>query len=153
MIKLRLLIKSSLPLIIGLLYLYGTLSFLFDLEYVRGIFVRAHFPNPAMALLLIFFAGFGLVLGFALLAEKKLNREIMIISVVYSILFFALNFYLTAAPSMSSCHCISFKESLWSVKDWSKFEFALIILVLNIIILICNRSGKATPQCGDLNPS
>ena len=140
--KFRLLIKKNLSFAIGLLYLYGTLSFLFDLEYVRSVFIRSNFPNPVMALLLIVFAGFGLMLGFAFISEKKQRSGTLLISVVYSLLLLVLNFYLTAAPSMSTCHCISFKESLWSVKDWSRVEFALVIFILNIIIVILNHSGS-----------
>ena len=144
--KLKWSARNCLPSVSGLLYLYGILSFLFDLEYAHSTFMRSHFPNPVMSLLLIGFSGFGLVLAFTFLFEKQLKREAFVIALVYSMLLLALSFYLTAAPGMSTCHCISFKDSMWSVKDWSRVEFALVVFVLSVIVFKLNH------PCADKQP-
>lgn len=130
--KIKSQVFSLLTFVLGIFYFYMIYSFLADIGGVYSVLLRAQWNSVLMALLVIVISGFGIFLGLTCLFVQHLKAEAIGMLLAYSVLLLAANFYFTAVPGMSTCHCISFKEYIWSVKDWSRVELSLLLFLLNI---------------------
>ena len=137
--------------VIGLLYIYSVAHLVANLDSAQGVLTRGGCPHIFIVAIVIGFLGFGLCLGGTLLLEKEPKLEALAISLLYSTALFFLACYLTVMPSMSSCHCVTWRDGIWKVRDWSQVELGFFILALTVAMLFwrkheCNRAESVCAE-------
>ena len=128
--------------ILGILCLYCTFMFIFDLQIVADITKKYHLPYIIGAVLIIITSGLGIELGSRLVLEAP-KKKLVKITMCFSIYLLIIQFLITTFPGFSACGCISFKENLINIMDWSKVEYSGILLIWSIVAINVLRQKHA----------
>ena len=129
--------------ILGILCLYCTFIFIFDLQIIADITKRYHLPYILVAILIIITSGLGIELGSRLILETS-KKKLVKITVFFSIYMLIIQFLITITPSFSACNCISFSENLMSILDWSRVKYSFIFTVYSFLCIYIVSKKKKT---------
>ena len=144
--KLKSVVPPVLAFLLGAFFIYMVCAFLSDLSSIYSVLLRGNWNSLLMVMLVVVISGFGLFFGLTCLFARRIRREAVRMSVIYSAFLLVANFYFTALPGMSTCRCIRFKEYILSVKDWSSVELSMFLFLLNIALrLPSQRNGTPVP--------
>lgn len=117
--------------------MYCTFDFIFNLELLNRTIIF-----PISIIITFITSGMGLGLSIQMLDENSHSKYLKYIVFSYSIYLFVIQLLITILPGMSKCHCVSLKEAIFSIQDWSRVELATILLVLSIIMIIFYKKEK-----------
>lgn len=117
--------------ILGILCLYCTFIFIFDLQIVADITKKYHLPYFLVATLIIITSGVGVELGSRLILGLS-RQKLVKITMFFSIYMFIIQFFITTVPGFSACNCISFSENLIRVLNWSRVEYSFIFTTCSL---------------------
>lgn len=120
---------------LGILFLYCTFLFICNLNLLDNASRKIHAPHIFEIVLLIITSGFGIEIGLRLIHKATPERWFLRFALGFAVYMFALQVFLTIMPNVSSCHCISFKESIMNILDWSEVEYSGILLVWSIVVI------------------
>lgn len=117
--------------------MYCTFDFIFNLELLNRTIIF-----PISIIITFITSGMGLGLSIQMLDENFHSKYLKYIVFSYSIYLFVIQLLITILPGTSKCHCVSLKEVIFSIQDWSRVELATILLVLSIIMIIFYKKEK-----------
>lgn len=116
--------------------------FVINIDNIDDILRRSHFPVFIIGSIIIIISGFGFELSRCLAFNKYVSQPLAYIAFLYTIIAGTIQFIINVAPAISSCHCVSFAESLLEVNDWGKIKFSISLILLSLSLIILNKHEK-----------
>lgn len=122
----------------GVILLGGIFDFIRRIEQVKDAVNRVGWSQIATGVIIVITVGVGINLGVRLL-NFICDGWSLLISLCFAVYFLVLQLFLAIAPAATACHCTSFSEALMNIGDWSRVEYAFLLLAVNLVTMLCFR--------------
>lgn len=120
-------------ILLGLWCVFCIFLFLHQLDLFSNVALKLKVNSAISAIIFVITTGFGINIGIRLL-YGDIDAVLLKASLVFSIYYMLLESILTITPSATYCHCISWREAIINIQDWSRVEYAAILLLINLLL-------------------
>ena len=126
---------------LGFLSLINILYFIQHIDIFFEVMRNYAYFQISSPLIVILISGFGIKIAFLLLDGIR-ESIFLLISLVYSALFFILQLIITIIPSASACKCTTLSEAILNIHDWTAVELSLTLAVFNVTVCLLFQKFK-----------
>jgi hypothetical protein len=135
-------LRTLLPLSLGIYCLYCTFLFIFNLGILDSTFSKLNLPHILVITVVILTSGIGFELGIRLLTWTYRTERLLWLTFGFSAYVFLLQLTLTITPSISACKCTSISEAIMNILDWSKVEYSGGLFLWSIVVISIFRTKE-----------